>query len=504
MSLSGIQPGWLNGTAVLDSAADKVGKIVFVVDRFAPYDRFILREIKAGAKAVVFLRERSGDPGQTMFLVDGSDQKGLTVPCVEIFQSTSVPGSIAKNFPAEGLEVSIWPQENKWKTANDKTAFQVFFNVFNSACELLIISISIIRLSQWFRDPETKILSIGPICITLELVSAVLKLAYTIVDPFWTFRMMPDNAASVMLTVSLPFQFSSGILLAFFWAETLSANRVKASPFVSEYKKSAFVVIAILFIGEISTDVARLVIGVSSFNPSFISQAFYAVTAAVLTVCYVICAVKILKRLGTINQRKRYVRNMTLRFVGSTVGYVAFIILIILLIPLISYPWPFKLLLNLMFVAANGSALLQVYSFKARSKSASLSSAAGRSQGDSIPSPGRSNSARTNYSRVGKSARQEHEEDPDDDTSSGSSSSSTSRNHSNEDDMIKDTPKYAPESQPSEKEQEKFEPGEADIPAVIEDPSFATAQNDERNSEEAEAETEATGQSDRLRADEAV
>jgi hypothetical protein len=419
---------------VLSSSTEKSGKIVVVRDVAAPYDRYILREIRAGAKAIVFLRDRTGVPGQTMYLVTGSDQGDLTVPCVEIFQPISdILDPLAKIIPLEGLEVSIWPERNRWKDANEKTAFQVIFNVVHSFMSFAVMLIGVYRLIQWWTPKDAVWWSIGPVCIILEIIGGAIRMAYTLIDPIWTFRLLPDGA-SVLLTLNLPFTFSSGILLSFFWAETLNANKVSASPFISDYKRSAIGLCVLLFIAEIITDSTRVVLPVTSFNPAYVSQGLYVLTSAILTVCYIVCAVKIRNKLAELSGRRRKIRNMTIRFVGSTAGYIAFCIFIIALIPLINQPWPFKLLLNGTVLAGNWWSLLQVYSFKATGKRMYSSSAArsrGENGGSGPPSPHfLGKSMRSDYSRYGPSAfpsaKPPNNDFVDTETTTSSSSSSSS------------------------------------------------------------------------------
>jgi hypothetical protein len=395
-------PGWINGTLVSSTVDNKIGRIVVVEDVAAPYDKYIREQIDAGAKAIVFLRDRSGVPGQTMYLVTGSDQKDLVVPVVEIFQiKTGNSEPLSKIVSNGEIEVSIWPQENEWKVANEKTAFQVVLNVLHSFMALAVMLIGAWRLSEWWGPEDRSWLGIGPVCLILEIIGASLRLAYSIVDPVWTFRILPDSA-SFLLTFNLPFSFSSGILLTFFWAETLKASRVRASPFISEYRKTAIGICILLFIAEIITDATRIVVPVTgSFNPSYISQVLYVITAIVLTVCYIICAHKIQQKLKTLSGKKRTVRNMTLRFVGSTAGYVAFAILTALLIFFINIPWGFKIILNMIIFVSNSWSLLQVYSFTAPHKRNHTSSAG--SAGYSVPLSPRNpdgRKPRTNYSRT--------------------------------------------------------------------------------------------------------
>jgi hypothetical protein len=333
----------------------------------APYDEHVRRAITKGMKALVVLRNRGGLAGQGMYYVSGGDQLDLTIPVVEVYQLKSRSNRVEDALRPEGIEVSLWPTENKWKKANDVTSFQVAGNVILSAMELAIFVIGMFRIHQWTRSSCSRLFSIGPVCIILEMISAVLRFTTTVVDPFFTFRIIPATFGLVIVTASIPFLLCSGILLTFFWAETLRASRIQASPFIAEYKKSAFVVITILFLGEAITAGIRAGVPVTgNFNPATLAQAFYAVVAIALIVCYLLCAHQIRVRLATGSnaKRKTYIRAMNIRFALSTIGYASFICCLVGSIPLFYLPWGWKIILNLMNVSLNFSGLLQVYSLQ--------------------------------------------------------------------------------------------------------------------------------------------
>jgi len=341
--------------------------IVAIVDPSAPYQEDLLREIEAGARAVVVYRNRPGVPGQGMYyLKQGFDEHRINVPVVEAFESLKSPNSLKLHLASStGVQVSIWPEENLWKRANDVVAFQIVCNVILSAMQMAIVLIGIVRLESWFHFSSSSLLSIGPMCIVLEMISAILRSAQTFVDPFLTFRTLTTPASSNLITAPLPFQFASGILLSFYWAETLNRNKLKTSPFISEYKRSAVVVIVILFLGEIITSAIRSTIPITGTNiSSYISQVFYVIVAAVLTVAYAVCAYQTYRRLAAFGEASsRPIRNLSLRILLSTIGYLLFIVLVILLVPFYGSPWGWKLILNTMFFAENLTGILQVYSF---------------------------------------------------------------------------------------------------------------------------------------------
>lgn len=342
----------------------------------SPYERHIRKAVQDGATALVIVRNRLGIPGQSMYQIL-SDNRDLTIPVVEVFQLAVLPGSIASSVGPAGVHVSIYPQENQWKKANDVIGFQIFLDVVHTGLETAILIVGLWRIHQWTTPSCGRLFSIGPVCIALEMVAAVLRLVYTAVDPFWTFRVYNAFVGMIMMTISFPISLASGILLTFFWAETLKASSIKAHPFIAEYKKSACLVIFILVAGEIISNVIRTKVPVKGkFNTVYLTQAFYIVTCIILVICYLVCAHEITRRLSSGNhvKRKRYIRNMNIRFAVSTAGYIIFIISMAASIPVVSHPWGFKCVFNGMFLGLNIAGILQVYSLKPSGNHSSTSS----------------------------------------------------------------------------------------------------------------------------------
>lgn len=177
-------------------------------------------------------------------------------------------------------------------------------------------------------------------------------------------RIFSYNASVFFLIGWGSFFFSAGILLTMFWAETLRSNKVQATPFISEYKPAAFVAVFLLFAGVSACMACVILVDYNgSFSPSYVIQAFYAITAIILIVCYIMCAVSITKRLGASRTRRLRVFPMMLRFSVSSLGYFVFIICIVLQIQFSTSPWPFRILMNVMFLFTALASLLQIWSF---------------------------------------------------------------------------------------------------------------------------------------------
>jgi hypothetical protein len=151
-------------------------------------------------------------------------------------------------------------------------------------------------------------------------------------------------------------------------AETLRTTKIKASPFISDYRIVAIVVVVLLFVAEAVIDAVRITqSGSTRFSPIIITVVFYIIISAILTVCYIICAVAIMGRIEDMTQSpKRFsrVRKMTLRFVFSTAGYIVTIIMEIVTATMTGRPWGTIISFNLLFVALNWTATLQIVGLK--------------------------------------------------------------------------------------------------------------------------------------------
>lgn len=338
-----------------------------VITHVAPYQDTLRALAKAGAVAAIAVGNRSPTliPGQAMYYIISGDEAEITIPVVTIFQYDSDPKSLHAALREFGqVNVNIWAQENLWKTANDVYGFQVTFNIILSGMQVTIILIALVRLYDWSQT-RTGLLSIAPVCILLQTISAILRLVLTLVDPFYSFRTMSFLTSNILTTLWAPFFLTSGILLTMYWAETIRRAKVEASPFISEYRNAAFVVVALLFIGEITCTTLRCtVLAAASFNPAYIAEAFYALVALVLTIAYIYCAATIISKLKEAStKRQQHLRSVTLRFAISTSGYLLFVLTLVLSLVFSRTPWGWKCLMNILVLAINISSIIQIGSF---------------------------------------------------------------------------------------------------------------------------------------------
>jgi uncharacterized membrane protein len=211
---------WLNGSIATYGKDNLFGKISVVIDIPPPHETVIAKSQKEGAIAVLVVRVTSSakEPGSSMYTIDGSDRTLLKIPVFELVTRKDTDPIVV--LPLNSY-ISIHPQPNRFMfPARGK--FQLAFNLIQSFLELAIIFMGAYRLRQFWHFSSGKFyfMSIGPICIMLEIVGAILRLIYTSVDPFYTYRMLPDKASIVLITISFPFTLNAGILLTFFCTQT--------------------------------------------------------------------------------------------------------------------------------------------------------------------------------------------------------------------------------------------------------------------------------------------
>ena len=131
------------------------------------------------------------------------------------------------------------------------------------------------------------------------------------IDPFWTRRVLIDDAHNVILTIHLPFFLSACILLLFYWYELGRAKVVQISRFLRVYRIPAFIAIALSFIFEILTDALRVV---PVPDAVLVSGVFYMVLFLTLSVLYMFSGVVLVRRMklsaGLRNLKKHYKRHI--------------------------------------------------------------------------------------------------------------------------------------------------------------------------------------------------
>lgn len=144
-------------------------------------------------------------------------------------------------------------------------------------------------------------------------------------------------------------------------AETLRTTQIKASPFVSQYRTVAILACVVLFVIELVCTILRTVLPQTTYNATTASIAFYIVVTVILTICYIATTVAIMKRINEMSaNRSERIRLMTVRFLLSSVGFVATIILEICAAILQGDPWGAIVSYPLLFAALNFTTLLQV------------------------------------------------------------------------------------------------------------------------------------------------
>lgn len=217
------QVDWINGTATYALSGDLRDKVVIVPGTWftTPYDRHLRKLVPFQPAGVLIVKPSSATPGDGMYAVDGKDRRTINFPVVEAASARGVnPGKIR-----EGTYLTIRVEKNPWKAAKD-TLWPVIAASILSLWEAIIIGIILIRFNQFYAS-SLPLLSIGPVCLLLELISTMLRFAYTIVDPFFVQRMLPYAASSALFTLHFPFTMASGVLLTFYCTSKIFQNASK-------------------------------------------------------------------------------------------------------------------------------------------------------------------------------------------------------------------------------------------------------------------------------------
>jgi hypothetical protein len=114
-----------------------------------------------------------------------------------------------------GSYISIVPMVNEHKRALE-TPFQLVMSCILSIWEAAIIIFGLYRIHQLLLPPDSVYIAAAPICCTLEVIGATLRLIYTCTDPFFSYRILPDPVGQSGISVSFPFSFTAGVLLTFY------------------------------------------------------------------------------------------------------------------------------------------------------------------------------------------------------------------------------------------------------------------------------------------------
>ena len=186
------------------------GLILLLKAPSIPYDPHLRQLCPFKPLAIIILRYDKGIPGKAMYFTDGLDRRSIDCIVIEAFMDGTQDAS---KMP-DGTSLQIQVETNPWKHVKE-TKFQAIVGSLLSAWEVIIILMGAYRLNQFFMSGATKG-SIGPLCLMFEIGAVLVRLAYTLVDPFWTYRMLHTTASNILFTAHYPFGLCSGILLTFY------------------------------------------------------------------------------------------------------------------------------------------------------------------------------------------------------------------------------------------------------------------------------------------------
>lgn len=153
---------------------------------------------------------------------------------------------------------------------------------------------------------------------------------------------------------------------------------------MSQYRTVAISACVALFLVEIITTILRSAVPSTTSNATTAAIAIYIAVTAILTVCYIITTIAIMKRINEMSSsRSERVRLMTVRFLLSSVGYIATIVLEICSAILQGDPWGAMVSYPLLFATLNFTTLLQVLGLRPIAPQSAKTATAGRSSNSS-------------------------------------------------------------------------------------------------------------------------
>lgn len=217
----------MNGTITRSLKGDLTVKI-YLGKTLPPHESKI-RELQAkGAAAAIFYFVGNFEPGYAMYSVDGTNRSDLWLPVMEAVS----PKSKSLDKLPEGAFVQCIPTENQHKRVHD-TKFQLILNLIQSFWEIAIACLAVLRFYQFYVVAHYPLFSIAPLCCTLEGLGALIRLGYTVVDPFFSYRMIAYQTSMAVITLSWPFSESAGILLTFYCTYNSEKVRILCERFLT-------------------------------------------------------------------------------------------------------------------------------------------------------------------------------------------------------------------------------------------------------------------------------
>lgn len=179
----------MNGTLSRWAEGENVAGTLAIVEtppNWLDVERLMRKVAAQKPLAMLWVGGAFRTPGATMYLMcDGLDRKSIDVPVAEVSSShdwLQIP---------DGTYLEVFFEENQWKTTMD-THWQVIVGAvlcFWAFCNVVFGSYRIYQF--WASTVNFTLFSIGPLCLLLEVLGSAIRVVITIVDPFWSARLIP-------------------------------------------------------------------------------------------------------------------------------------------------------------------------------------------------------------------------------------------------------------------------------------------------------------------------
>lgn len=182
------------------------------------------------------------------------------------------------------------------------------------------------------------------------------------VDPWFSRLVFTNDMSLVSATIHLPFFFTACILIMFYWYEMMS-DSLQATSFLSIYKYPAYITIGALYVVEIVTQLLRALIG--GRVPSYISSIFYGIVALVVSVCYLVTAGLLTRRIAQVSKDEKQTHKLILCTVACGVCFILMIINnVLILFPIYVSPHGFFFIGTTTYLWPTAISLVQTWAFR--------------------------------------------------------------------------------------------------------------------------------------------
>jgi hypothetical protein len=231
------------------------------------------------------------------------------------------------------IEATLTSEGNPWSNILGGIPVIVVFRAIFTATAVGLIGFALYKLIAYIRVQKSQF-NVPQVCLALEIIANLLRIAYFAVDPFACFGYY-GNALSFMTTISFPFEVATFVLITFYWYEAVTNASLEVYPFLARFKPFFFV-FCILFIGVIIL-VSGLgyALGFDVTTPLII---IYVIVSLAFLIFYSVTVGKIVKKIAKSNnlrqKKTKIVRDVNQKIIlNGIIRVLSLIPIIIFIVP---------------------------------------------------------------------------------------------------------------------------------------------------------------------------